>query len=256
MARYHAKDVKVGDVYVMKVGSREVKVRIDEVVNHKQVRGLGTIGQKRLYRRAKTEWLGTNLVTKRQVRIKSAAKLRRKVGDEQRGVVRKKEEVRQTLDTRRKQSHEEYLLRVAKVTAAFERIIDAESPFAWSDVEMVRNFLKVCAGQYGEKVEPVSGHGLIRKIQEDKLPLGWNEPNGTEVNLSRAEYSRLNHGGLEVTPGDVAAMNPNNRVGDDDPIDDEKNTVGEDFGFDDEDPREEQHRLYNRDIQRSIERLG
>lgn len=63
-------DVKVGDVYAMKVSGKLTRVRIDEVLP------LGRVLTGRTHRSKHSGWLGTNLNTNKQVRIKSAAKLR------------------------------------------------------------------------------------------------------------------------------------------------------------------------------------
>jgi len=60
------RDVRVGSTYAVKVGAQVVEVRLD--------------AESRL-----GGWVGTNLVTGRQVRIKSAAKLRRVINDNSKG---------------------------------------------------------------------------------------------------------------------------------------------------------------------------
>jgi hypothetical protein len=61
------KDVVVGAIYLMKVSGNVVPVYVERE----------TTGDTSL--QARTNWIGQNLKTKRQVRIKSAAKLRKRI---------------------------------------------------------------------------------------------------------------------------------------------------------------------------------
>lgn len=71
---YHKKDVKLGDIYLARVGNKICRVRVDEVL-HKTVRSRfsGVVKQR------ESGWSCTNLNTGRKVRIRSAAKFRGKV---------------------------------------------------------------------------------------------------------------------------------------------------------------------------------
>lgn len=64
MAQFHKADVVVGNIYLVKVSGREVPVQI-----RRKIQAGGK--QQRMW------WLGVNLITNREVTIKSAAKLRK-----------------------------------------------------------------------------------------------------------------------------------------------------------------------------------
>lgn len=65
-----SKDVEIGGIYVTKVSNQLTRVKITGTIDR---RGYGA------NRRTSTHYLATNLATGRDVEIKSAAKLRRRV---------------------------------------------------------------------------------------------------------------------------------------------------------------------------------
>jgi hypothetical protein len=68
------KDVVVGQVYVAKISGKLTRVRIDSEVESRTIGEGGYSGRPK--RKIGGGWMATNLNTGRQVRIKSAAKLR------------------------------------------------------------------------------------------------------------------------------------------------------------------------------------
>lgn len=76
-------DVKVGQTYLVKLHGKLTRVKILERVEAKAVKGLGYMGARRTYRKGGVHWRAVNLATGREVVIKSAAKLRREVSQQE-----------------------------------------------------------------------------------------------------------------------------------------------------------------------------
>lgn len=74
-------EIKVGSVYIAKVSGKLVPVKILEEKTSQSTQWV--MGQPK--RRSTTWWLGLNTRTGFEVRIKSAAKLRKEVGMEPKG---------------------------------------------------------------------------------------------------------------------------------------------------------------------------
>jgi hypothetical protein len=181
MAAIRKADVKVGDIFTARVSDKVVKVRVDEIVDNKQVRGLGTLGQRRLYRKASTTYQCTNLSTGRSVTIKSAAKFRQRV-------------IRPTVPAC------EACGRPLRMQYPGGDPENGPARLACADRD--------CVGHYPERNQPIFGFAEGSPENPGKLTARemYEAPNGTEKNLSRREYSRLNEGGLAASEADLAGQ--------------------------------------------------